>query len=338
VPGTKASAAEARDQIAEDHPPCRRRGVRPQGLPRLPDRRRAGPQAGVAYGLVPLLPEQGGAAPAVFEAAGWLQSCIRDAAEANAPWSRRRAHRPGRLEAYCTTSVVRWCSSSPEPQRRRPTVGPRSPRCWGSYPMFERARTRGELRAGLSRRSARRCFRSVEMSLTGFVMGLPDPWSRGCLCRAEQPTLFLTARGPPPRTRGRRGSGPSRIEDGRRGASGTATRQGHRHCRAHRRARHPRAVPRSPLHPVGDRRGGPAGVRGRRGGGAHPRARARRRPHLVGGHLRGDQARGAGALADHRQLLHRRLQHGSGRRGGEDRAAELRGEDAAGMAPSPWGR
>ena len=45
---------------------------------------------------------------------------------------------------------------------------------------------------------------------------------------------------------------------------------------------------------------------------------------LVDRDLRGDQARGAGALADHRQLLHRRLQHGRRQREGEEEALDSR--------------
>src|SRR5262249_47519124 len=60
--------------------------------------------------------------------------------------------------------------------------------------MFERARTRGELRPGLEPAlCAAMLFGSVEMSLTGFVMGLLDPRDAGLLDHAQEQltSLFL---------------------------------------------------------------------------------------------------------------------------------------------------
>ncbi len=199
---------------------------------------------------------------------------------------------------------------------------------WG---LVNRVVPRAELDGGHPR--ARRPRRREEPGRPRARQGAPSGAPRTCRCRrrwtsSPGSSRSTSGRRTPPRASRPSSSAGPRLE----GSLAMALRAGpgHRHRRAHRRARQPRAVPVPALHPGGDRRGGAAGVRGRRGGGAHPRPRARRRPDLVAGHLRGDQARGAGALADHRQLLHRRLQHGRRERGGEERAADLRLEDAAG--------
>jgi hypothetical protein len=77
--------------------------------------------------------------------------------------------------------------------------------------MFERARARGELRAGLEPAlCGAMLFGSVEMSLTGFVMGLLDPRESGCWPRrrSSSPPCSWTAPAPLRRTRDGRRIGP----------------------------------------------------------------------------------------------------------------------------------
>jgi len=58
--------------------------------------------------------------------------------------------------------------------------------------MFEKARARGELRDGLEPAlCAAMLFGSVEMSLTGFVMGLLDPRDPGLLSQAQSQLTTL---------------------------------------------------------------------------------------------------------------------------------------------------
>ena len=98
--------------------------------------------------------------------------------------------------------------------------------------------------------------------------------------------------------------------------------------RAHRRPRHPRPVPRHPVHAEGDRRGGQARRRRGRGHRPHPRPHARGRPGLARRDLRRDLRRGASADRCDRQLLDRRGRH-SAPRSASRTSASCRPEMAA---------
>ena len=136
----------------------------------------------------------------VFEA-GWggFMSRIRDAAEATAPLEQKIARiAQVAYEAYridprgVRVLVLEFARSPSAGEAHRRTA---FAEVLGVITrMFERARTRGELRAGLEPAlCAATLFGSVEMSLTGFVMGLLDPRESGLLSRAQEQltSLFL---------------------------------------------------------------------------------------------------------------------------------------------------
>jgi TetR/AcrR family fatty acid metabolism transcriptional regulator len=202
VAGTKAStAAEARDQdrrktiLRAAVEVFARKGY--HGC-RIADVAR---EAGVAYGLVyHYFRNKEELLQLVFET-GWggFISRIRDAAEASAPLEQKI----GRIaqvafEAYridprgVRVLVLEFARSPSAGEANRRTA---FAEVLGIITrMFERARARGELRTGLEPAlCAAMLFGSVEMSLTGFVMGLLDPREAGLLAHAQEQltSLFL---------------------------------------------------------------------------------------------------------------------------------------------------
>jgi TetR/AcrR family fatty acid metabolism transcriptional regulator len=202
VAGTKAStAAEARDQdrrktiLRAAVEVFARKGY--HGC-RIADVAR---EAGVAYGLVyHYFRNKEELLQLVFET-GWggFISRIRDAAEASAPLEQKI----GRIaqvafEAYridprgVRVLVLEFARSPSAGEANRRTA---FAEVLGIITrMFERARARGELRPGLEPAlCAAMLFGSVEMSLTGFVMGLLDPREAGLLAHAQEQltSLFL---------------------------------------------------------------------------------------------------------------------------------------------------
>lgn len=200
--GTKAStAAEARDQdrrktiLRAAVEVFARKGY--HGC-RIADVAR---EAGVAYGLVyHYFRNKEELLQLVFET-GWggFISRIRDAAEASAPLEQKI----GRIaqvafEAYridprgVRVLVLEFARSPSAGEANRRTA---FAEVLGIITrMFERARARGELRPGLEPAlCAAMLFGSVEMSLTGFVMGLLDPREAGLLAHAQEQltSLFL---------------------------------------------------------------------------------------------------------------------------------------------------
>jgi TetR/AcrR family transcriptional regulator, fatty acid metabolism regulator protein len=202
VPGTKAStAAEARDQdrrktiLRAAVEVFARKGY--HGC-RIADVAR---EAGVAYGLVyHYFKNKEELLQLVFET-GWggFMSRIRDAAEANAALE-QKIHRIAQVafEAYridprgVRVLVLEFARSPSTGEANRRTA---FAEVLGVITrMFERARARGELRGGLEPAlCAAMLFGSVEMSLTGFVMGLLDPREAGLLAQAQEQltSLFL---------------------------------------------------------------------------------------------------------------------------------------------------
>jgi TetR/AcrR family fatty acid metabolism transcriptional regulator len=202
VAGTKAStAAEARDQdrrktiLRAAVEVFARKGY--HGC-RIADVAR---EAGVAYGLVyHYFKNKEELLQLVFEA-GWggFMSRIRDAAEATAPLEQKiRRIAQVAFEAYridprgVRVLVLEFARSPSTGEANRRTA---FAEVLGVITrMFERARARGELRAGLEPAlCAAMLFGSVEMSLTGFVMGLLDPRESGLLAQAQEQltSLFL---------------------------------------------------------------------------------------------------------------------------------------------------
>jgi len=158
-------------------------------------------EAGVAYGLVyHYFRNKEELLQLVFEA-GWggFMSRIRDAAETSAPLE-QKIQRIAQVafEAYridprgVRVLVLEFARSPSTGEANRRTA---FAEVLGVLTrMFERARARGELRAGLEPAlCAAMLFGSVEMSLTGFVMGLVDPRESGLLARAQDQltSLFL---------------------------------------------------------------------------------------------------------------------------------------------------
>ncbi|HVP63179.1 MAG TPA: TetR/AcrR family transcriptional regulator [Myxococcaceae bacterium] len=200
--GTKAStAAEARDQdrrktiLRAAVEVFARKGY--HGC-RIADVAR---EAGVAYGLVyHYFRNKEELLQLVFEA-GWggFLSRIRDAAETNAPLE-QKIHRIAQVafEAYridprgVRVLVLEFARSPSAGEANRRTA---FAEVLGVITrMFERARARGELRHGLDPAlCAAMLFGSVEMSLTGFVMGLLDTRESGLLAHAQEQltSLFL---------------------------------------------------------------------------------------------------------------------------------------------------
>jgi len=202
VAGTKASmAAEARDQdrrktiLRAAVEVFARKGY--HGC-RIADVAR---EAGVAYGLVyHYFKNKEELLQLVFET-GWggFMSRIRDAAEASAPLEQKiRRIAQVAFEAYridprgVRVLVLEFARSPSTGEANRRTA---FAEVLGVITrMFERARARGELRAGLEPAlCAAMLFGSVEMSLTGFVMGLLDPRDSGLLAHAQEQltSLFL---------------------------------------------------------------------------------------------------------------------------------------------------
>ena len=200
--GTKASmAAEARDQdrrktiLRAAVEVFARKGY--HGC-RIADVAR---EAGVAYGLVyHYFKNKEELLQLVFET-GWggFMSRIRDAAEASAPLEQKiRRIAQVAFEAYridprgVRVLVLEFARSPSTGEANRRTA---FAEVLGVITrMFERARARGELRAGLEPAlCAAMLFGSVEMSLTGFVMGLLDPRDPGLLAHAQEQltSLFL---------------------------------------------------------------------------------------------------------------------------------------------------
>ena len=200
--GTKASmAAEARDQdrrktiLRAAVEVFARKGY--HGC-RIADVAR---EAGVAYGLVyHYFKNKEELLQLVFET-GWggFMSRIRDAAEASAPLEQKiRRIAQVDFEAYridprgVRVLVLEFARSPSTGEANRRTA---FAEVLGVITrMFERARARGELRAGLEPAlCAAMLFGSVEMSLTGFVMGLLDPRDSGLLSHAQEQltSLFL---------------------------------------------------------------------------------------------------------------------------------------------------
>jgi TetR/AcrR family transcriptional regulator, fatty acid metabolism regulator protein len=202
VAGTKAStAAETRDQdrrktiLRAAVEVFARKGY--HGC-RIADVAR---EAGVAYGLVyHYFKNKEELLQLVFET-GWggFMSRIRDAAETSVSLEQKI----GRIaqvafEAYridprgVRVLVLEFARSPSTGEANRRTA---FAEVLGVITrMFERARTRGELRAGLEPAlCAAMLFGSVEMSLTGFVMGLLDPRDSGLLAHAQEQltSLFL---------------------------------------------------------------------------------------------------------------------------------------------------
>jgi len=202
VAGTKASmAAEARDQdrrktiLRAAVEVFARKGY--HGC-RIADVAR---EAGVAYGLVyHYFKNKEELLQLVFET-GWggFMSRIRDAAEASASLEQKiRRIAQVAFEAYridprgVRVLVLEFARSPSTGEANRRTA---FAEVLGVITrMFERARARGELRAGLEPAlCAAMLFGSVEMSLTGFVMGLLDPRDSGLLAHAQEQltSLFL---------------------------------------------------------------------------------------------------------------------------------------------------
>ena len=200
--GTKASmAAEARDQdrrktiLRAAVEVFARKGY--HGC-RIADVAR---EAGVAYGLVyHYFKNKEELLQLVFET-GWggFMSRIRDAAEASASLEQKiRRIAQVAFEAYridprgVRVLVLEFARSPSTGEANRRTA---FAEVLGVITrMFERARARGELRAGLEPAlCAAMLFGSVEMSLTGFVMGLLDPRDSGLLAHAQEQltSLFL---------------------------------------------------------------------------------------------------------------------------------------------------
>ncbi len=200
--GTKAStAAEARDQdrrktiLRAAVEVFARKGY--HGC-RIADVAR---EAGVAYGLVyHYFRNKEELLQLVFET-GWggFISRIRDAAEASAPLEQKiRRIAQVAFEAYridprgVRVLVLEFARSPSAGEANRRTA---FAEVLGMITrMFERARARGELRPGLEPAlCAAMLFGSVEMSLTGFVMGLLDPREAGLLAHAQEQltSLFL---------------------------------------------------------------------------------------------------------------------------------------------------
>ena len=158
-------------------------------------------EAGVAYGLVyHYFKNKEELLQLVFET-GWggFMSRIRDAAEASAPLEQKiRRIAQVAFEAYridprgVRVLVLEFARSPSTGEANRRTA---FAEVLGVITrMFERARARGELRAGLEPAlCAAMLFGSVEMSLTGFVMGLLDPRDSGLLAHAQEQltSLFL---------------------------------------------------------------------------------------------------------------------------------------------------
>jgi len=212
VPGTKAStAAEARDQdrrktiLRAAVEVFARKGY--HGC-RIADVAR---EAGVAYGLVyHYFRNKEELLQLVFEA-GWggFMSRIRDAAETNAPLEQKiRRIAQVAFEAYridprgVRVLVLEFARSPSTGEANRRTA---FAEVLGVITrMFERARARGELRAGLEPAlCAAMLFGSVEMSLSGFVMGLLDARESGLLAHAQEQltSLFLDGARSPEDTR-----------------------------------------------------------------------------------------------------------------------------------------
>ncbi|HTS79637.1 MAG TPA: TetR/AcrR family transcriptional regulator [Myxococcaceae bacterium] len=212
MPGTKAStAAEARDQdrrktiLRAAVEVFARKGY--HGC-RIADVAR---EAGVAYGLVyHYFRNKEELLQLVFEA-GWggFMSRIRDAAETNAPLEQKiRRIAQVAFEAYridprgVRVLVLEFARSPSTGEANRRTA---FAEVLGVITrMFERARARGELRAGLEPAlCAAMLFGSVEMSLTGFVMGLLDARESGLLAHAQEQltSLFLDGARSPEDTR-----------------------------------------------------------------------------------------------------------------------------------------
>jgi len=202
VPGTKASAAAAaRDQdrrktiLRAAVEVFARKGY--HGC-RIADVAR---EAGVAYGLVyHYFRNKEELLQLVFET-GWggFVQRIRDAAETSAPLE-QKIHRIAQVafEAYridprgVRVLVLEFARSPSAGEANRRTAF--ADVLGVITRMFERARARGELRAGLEPAlCAAMLFGSVEMSLTGFVMGLLDPRESGLLAHAQEQltSLFL---------------------------------------------------------------------------------------------------------------------------------------------------
>jgi TetR/AcrR family fatty acid metabolism transcriptional regulator len=202
VAGTKAStAAESRDQdrrktiLRAAVEVFARKGY--HGC-RIADVAR---EAGVAYGLVyHYFKNKEELLQLVFEA-GWggFLSRIRDAAEMGVPLE-QKINRIAQVafEAYridprgVRVLVLEFARSPSTGEANRRTA---FAEVLGVLTrMFERARARGELRAGLEPAlCAAMLFGSVEMSLTGFVMGLLDPRDPALLAHAQEQltSLFL---------------------------------------------------------------------------------------------------------------------------------------------------
>ena len=158
-------------------------------------------EAGVAYGLVyHYFRNKEELLQLVFEA-GWggFLSRIRDAAEMNASLE-AKIQRIAQVafEAYridprgVRVLVLEFARSPSAGEANRRTA---FAEVLGILQrMFEKARARGELRDGLEPAlCAAMLFGSVEMSLTGFVMGLLDPREAGLLDHAQEQltSLFL---------------------------------------------------------------------------------------------------------------------------------------------------
>jgi TetR/AcrR family fatty acid metabolism transcriptional regulator len=158
-------------------------------------------EAGVAYGLVyHYFKNKEELLQLVFEA-GWggFLSRIRDAAEASASLEQKIeriaqvAFEAYRIDPRGVRVLVLEFARSPsagEDNRRTAFADVLSV----ITRMFEKARSRGELREGLEPAlCAAMLFGAVEMSLTGFVMGLIDPKDVGLLSNAQEQltSLFL---------------------------------------------------------------------------------------------------------------------------------------------------
>ena len=158
-------------------------------------------EAGVAYGLVyHYFKNKEELLQLVFET-GWggFMARIRDAAETSAPLE-QKIHRIAQVafEAYridprgVRVLVLEFARSPSAGEANRRTA---FAEVLGVITrMFEKARAKGELRPGLEPAlCAAMLFGSVEMSLTGFVMGLLDPREAGLLAHAQEQltSLFL---------------------------------------------------------------------------------------------------------------------------------------------------
>ena len=171
-------------------------------------------EAGVAYGLVyHYFRNKEELLQLVFEA-GWggFLSRIRDAAEMNASLE-AKIHRIAQVafEAYridprgIRVLVLEFARSPSAGEANRRTA---FAEVLGILQrMFEKARARGELRDGLEPAlCAAMLFGSVEMSLTGLVMGLLDARDPGLLSHAQGQltSLFLDGARAAGSTEGRR--------------------------------------------------------------------------------------------------------------------------------------